>query len=447
MLTLNHDSMPTLIYNNNSYVRWDKTDCDNYTITNTTDYSAVDVVITDLVSEWKEEYTLEIGDSVEVIVPGDGVYKICAVAAVGGPQDEVVSTPISYTQSLVNIGQLMSDPDADEAQMWQVNVVGVGPIYWATLYGGPDPTYSWVNPPSSYLGLIIQLQTWLNNNGGGFVDIIPPGQTSPSFPWVAQDPEDYQLAFLSIGGFQIEDVVTAQDITTRPVFHQPDIDCVSSWAPDLEGLDPPREYAISWLLDGQNILTEPVFIGDQAGVDNLFAIVQQYLDANGGGGIIDRETLFFVFENCSTPGPLTLANVLPSDEECDYIYEFCDTYACITRLMTQWLCNPCPDKCDPNYVEATDARQRAIELSTLFFHALMPLVAQDRLWYLGNWAVNDNRTCNVNEIVGLYTELRDFLKQCGFNCCNPCKSHNGCADCDPLDSKYPTTNSDCGCNK
>jgi hypothetical protein len=441
--------MPTLIYNENSYVRWDKTECDNYTITNLLDYSAVNVVMTDLTSDWKEEFVLQVGDANEVVVPGDGVYKICAVAEVGGEVDPFTANPLSYTQSLVNIGQLNAQPDADEAQMIQINVVGVGPIYWSSLYGGTDTPYTWVNPPSSYAGLIALLNAWLTANGGGWADIIAPGQTSPNFPWVEVDNEDYQLAFISLAGFELENVITAQDQDTSPVFHQPDIDCVTSWAPDLENLDPVRNYAVSWILDGENIIPNPIDVSTPEGVDLLFATVQQWLDANGGGGIINRENLWFVFENCATPGPLTLANVLPSEEECDYIYEFCDTYACITRLMTQWLCNPCPDKCDPNYVDSVDARNRAIELSTLFFHALMPLVAQDRMWYLGNWNVNDNRTCNVNEIVDLYKHLREFLKSCGFNCCDPCKSGCKCSKCDPLNSKYPVnnSNSDCGCNK
>ena len=441
--------MATLIYNNNTYVRWDKDGCDNYTITNLLDYSAVDVVVKDLSSDWEESFSLLASEQNSIVLPGDGVYQICAVAQVGGPQDEFTAQPLSYQQSLVNIGQLTSVPDADEAQMFQIDVLGVGPIYQSSLFGGSDTPYTWVNPPTSYQGLIVDLQSWLNANGGGFVDIIQPGQTSPNFPWVAVDPEDYQLAFLSLAGYTLEQVITAQDAVVQPVYHQPDIDCVTSWAPDLENLDPVRNYVTSWILNGENIIPNPIDISTPEGLDLLFATVQQWLDANGGGGIIDRENLWFVFENCATPGPLTLANVFPSEEECDYIYEFCDTYACISRLVQQWLCNPCPDKCDPNYVEATEARQRAIELSTLFFHALMPLVAQDRLWYFGNWDVNENRTCNVNEIIHLFTEIRDFLKSCGFNCCDPCKPNCGCSPCDPNNNVYPnpTPNSDCGCNK
>lgn len=440
--------MPTLIYNNNTYVKWEKTDCFNYTITNLLNYGAVEVVIRDLTSDFTKEFTLQEEESVEVVLPYDGVYEICAVFLASSVVDEYIAQPTSFTQSVVNMGLMIGQ---DDARILRIDVVGVGTIYQSTADGGSDPDNNWTSPPTSYQSVLNVVNAWLASNGGGGAAIIPPNTPNPLFPWVV-NPDNWLFFFYSQLGYEIEVVVTEQQFPPGTpqsnVFHFPDIDCIVNWAAEIENLVPEREYATSLILDGVNVLTEPVFIGDEDGVQNFFDIITTYLNSTGGGGIIDTNdgNLWWVFENCATPGALTLANLNPTERECDYIYEFCDTYACITRLMQQWLCNPCPDPCDPDYVDSKSARDRAIELSTLFFHALMPIVAQDRMWYLGNWAVNDQRVCNVNEIIDLYKELRDFLKSCGFDCCNPCKPDCGCGPCDPPSGNYPVTGkNDCGC--
>ena len=351
--------MATILSNSNFYVRWDKTDCDNYTITNLLSYATVDVTISDELSDWEESFSLEFNGENTIILPADGVYKICATSSADAFNDIYTAQPaLTLSNSVVNIGPMTG---AGDAFISRIRVVGQGNIYQSD----PPPLQDndWSNPPSSYSNVGIAVNNWLAANGGGFFEIIAPGQQSATFPWVPVDATNYQVAFFSQNNYEIEYIGTTQwnDVSVPTQFlHFPDVDCIVSWAPDLENLDPPREYVISFILDGQNILTEPVFIGDQAGIDNFFDIVQTWLNENGGGIILDRENLWFVFDNCATPGALTLANVLPSNEQCDYIYELCDTYACIARLVQQWLCNPCPDKCDPNYVEAKEARQRAI---------------------------------------------------------------------------------------
>jgi hypothetical protein len=71
--------MPTLIYNHNSFVRWDKDECDNYTITNIVDYSPVDVTITDMTPStlpaWEVTFQLAVGGSNSIVLPGDGVFR------------------------------------------------------------------------------------------------------------------------------------------------------------------------------------------------------------------------------------------------------------------------------------------------------------------------------------------------------------------------------------
>jgi hypothetical protein len=289
------------------------------------------------------------------------------------------------------------------------------------------------------------LQNWLNLNGGGTVSIVPPGVVSD--PWVPVDPEDYQLVFLSLAGESIAQVITQQDIDEYPVFHQPDVDCLYT----IQGINADLPWLLSIIIDGTELVTDPIDQSTDEGKAAIAALIAEYLALNGGG-YVDFGSDFFVAENCFNSFTMTFGDLVPSTQQCDYIYEFCDTYACISRLVNQWLClNPCPKPCGTSNSEEQlhyqEARKRAVELSTLFFHALMPLVATDRLWYLGNWDISENRLCNINNIIDLFKKLRDYVKQCGFDCCDPCKDCGGCNGCgDPCTQGNYVSTSPNPCN-
>ena len=435
--------MATLLSNNNSYVRWDKSECHNYTITNLLSYADVEVTVTSETGDYEETFTLLPETSNSIDVECDGVYKICVTPSSEAFQDELVVNPnTNLANSTTNIGQMRGQ---DEAVIERISVVGVGDIYLSGTL--PYPPNSWAGVPLTYSAMVTEINNWLAANGGGYFDVIPPGVADPNFPWIPVDNLNYQLGFYSEAGYELELVETTQwNASSVPTgyLHIPVTECIVSWDFDLSALDPQRDYVVSFIIGGVNILQDPVFVGDQAGIDNFFSIVQTWLNENGGGSVFDQNNFVFVFENCDTPGDLTLANILTSGQECDYFYEFCDMYACVTRLVTQWLCNKCPEPCDPEFIEAQEARERAIELSTLFFHALMPLVSQDRLWHLGNWDVNEERLCNINNIKDLYTHIKEFLCHCGFTCHDPCEPCGGSKyPCGPCDET--TTKSNCGC--
>jgi hypothetical protein len=427
--------MPTLIYNSNNYVKWDKTECDNYTITSLIDYSILDVTITDLTpasaqSPWTETFVLEPGANNSIVLPGDGVFQICATARTALPANTCQMTTLNYVQSVINIGQLDSDPDADEAQLWMVAMANGGTIYQNVNYGGADPNAHFGTPPTSYQPAITVIQNWLTANGGGVVEIVQPGATPVNAPWVAVDNEDYQLIILHPTDSVIT-VVTAQSEFVRPVFHYPDIDCVTIWV----GNGCNRDWLVSLTIDGVEILDRPYNNTDPDDAELAAERIRLWLSQNGGGQVInDPEAgLFVVFENCVQSAIATLGDLVPSPTECNYIYEFCDLYSCISRLMNRWMCpDPCTqDPCSKDNMTYQEARQKAIELSTMFFHALMPLVSQERLWHLGNWDVSIDRTCDVNNILDLYKRLRDYVKSCGFDCgpkCKPCEPCGPCAD-------------------
>lgn len=426
--------MPTLIYNYNSFVRWDKDECDIYTISNIIDYSAVDVTITDMTPSsdppWQQTFTLQPSENNSVTLPGDGVFKICAVAQELLPDRRCQMTTINYPISVINIGKLQSNPDADEAQLWLVELTNGGTIYQNVNYGGSDPNANFGTPPTSYQNAITIIQNYLNANGGGTVEILQPGQASANFPFLPVDNDDYQLVIAAFNGDTVSQVVTAQDATVRPVWHYPNVNCFTTWQAGGCG---DRQWVVSVLFNGQELITRPYNMTVQADVDALLAIIAAWLAVNGGGQVVINEQVGFyvIFENCLQSAVITLADLVPSVEECDYVFELCDTFACMTRALNNWLCqDPCASPCDVGYMPWEQARRTAIELSTLFHAGLMPLISQDRLWHLGNWDISNDRLTNINNIIGLFKQYRDYMKQCGFNCCDPAKDC-GCKDCSP----------------
>jgi len=72
--------MPTLISNENYAIRWDKTDCNQYTITNLSSVYNANVVVTDETGTYTETFNLVPDGSNTIVLPGDGVFKLCAYA-------------------------------------------------------------------------------------------------------------------------------------------------------------------------------------------------------------------------------------------------------------------------------------------------------------------------------------------------------------------------------
>jgi len=426
--------MPTLIYNNNNYVRWDKTECDLYVVTSLIPYSILDVVITDLTPEsaqlpWSETFVLDpLGDNT-VTLPGDGVYSICATARTGLPANTCQLTTLNYTLSVINIGLLTATPP-NEAQLWLVAMSNAGVIYHSVSYGGTDPIATFATPPSSYATALTIINSWLSANGGGVAEIVRPGQ-APVLSWVTDiDYQNYRLIILSAVD-SVATVVTAQSNEIQPVFHYPNIDCVTLW----QGGQCNGPWILSIRFNGEEILDRPYLRADLDDEQLLMARIRLWLSANGGGQVLINNAvgLMVVFEICIESAVITLGDLVIAPTECDLIYEFCDLYACISRLMNRWMCpDPCKqDPCHTDTMTYQEARQKAIELSTMFFHALMPLVSQTRLWHLGNWDISLNRTCDVNNILDLYKRLRAYVKSCGFDCgpkCNPCAPCDPCGD-------------------
>ena len=444
--------MATLIYNSNENIKWEKTACNNYTITNLSVYSPQDVTITDLTGTYTESFSLDPSASNSIILPGDGVYKICSTQLLSVPSDTYTVDSVQYTTSVVNLGPMLQGIDplgSDITRVLSVTTNIAGLVYESPTIGGTDPENTF---QTNITPLVTVLQSVPN-----VIDaiVLAPNDSSlaPIFP---ADPVNYQLIYITSNGDSITNV-NVQVLGLGPDVLTPEVSCIQYF-------DTYNTGEGTWIYElyvlTTNILDRPYNLSDAVDQQAFLDYVQSWLDDNGGGFIANgpRDN-YQIYGACFDLGNISFATLIPGEQVCDYIYEFCALYACITTLMRRWLCmDPCTPTaaCDDKSLSYEDARRRAIEMSTLFFHALMPVVAQDRIWYFGNWDVTDSRTTNINTIVDLFQKLKDYTSKCGFGCyCDDCVSSN-CYDCTPCSgnsytqvntTNSSTTNSPCGCNK
>ena len=422
--------MPTLISNQNYAVRWDKTDCHEYTITNLSELYNANVTVTDKTGTWTESFVLAPEGSNSITVPGDGVFEVCAY---------LYDMPIELeVQQRVN-GYLsvVSFPDDNQTVLLHAD--------FTPAAGGPpvnvNPTNRSLTVPSDAALFVADLQAWLDLNGGGTVTLLAPGETIPGV-YVPADPTFYCLVVQA--STQYLTTVTYEN-GGEPITNDSNLSSCSN----AYEIQTDSQIIFSLTIGGTEVVPADTGwdMSTQEGADAAIAAINTFLGANGyaDGGIYE---LNIFVENCAEV-ILTTGIYGPGPTECDFIYEFCDMYACLSRLMNRWMCaDPCADKCTAAGETYEEARRKAIELSTMFFHALMPLVSVDRLWYLGNWSITDQRICNVNNILELFTKMRDYVSNCGFDC--GCGCADPCDDCDPCAGQSyqpslsnPTT--PCGC--
>jgi hypothetical protein len=402
----------TLIYNTNEYLRWDKTECDKYTITNISNYN-VNVIVTDVTGTWTETFELEVDGSNTVVVPGDGVFSLCAARLDVPSNVEEVPTTNGFL-SVIEFGITQSE------------VLQTATFYNGSSYVTIDPTDGdFSNIPSSCAAFISGLQTYVNANGGGNVYVVGPGQ---DIPGVVPAANSYRIV-VKANSVWLSSI--DYDNGGEPITNDSDLFCNYEYI-----FTEANQYIFSLSIKGNDVpITGDYWdMSTEAGAQQAEDDINNFL-GNDGYAVATVLGLSIYYTNPSpevacTDVILEAGTLVIGEYQCDYIYEFCDMYACLSRLVTTWLCNePCKDiSCSPDELSIAEARNRAIEMSTLFFHALMPLVSQDRIWYFGNWDITESRTCNINNIKDLFTKLRDYTKHCGFNCEEQCKD-NTCIDC------------------
>jgi len=441
--------MATLIYNSNANIKWEKNACNNYTITNLSNYAPINVTVTDLTGTYTESFTLDPLGANSITIPGDGVYQICSINTLGTAIDVYTETSIQHTTSVVNLGPMPQGVDPfglDATRVLSVTTNIAGLVYESPTIGGTDPE-------NTFQTNITPLETVLQAVPNVITAVVLPPNDSSLAPIFPADPVNYQLIYVTSNGDAI-DFVDVQILGLGPSTLNPVTSCIQyfdsytsgqgTWISELEIL-------------GVNILDRPYNLADAVDEDLFYTYIQSWLDDNNGGYITRTTKGYAIFGYCYDLGDISYNSFIASEQECDYIYEFCALYACITTLMRRWLCmDPCTptSACDDKSLSYEEARRRAIEMSTLFFHALMPVVAQDRIWYFGNWDITESRTTNINTIIDLFQKLKDYTSKCGFGCyCDDCGDSN-CYDCSPCSGNSYTqvntnisssNNSPCGC--
>ncbi len=428
--------MPTLISNENYAIRWDKTDCNQYTITNLSSVYNANVVVTDETGTYTETFNLVPDGSNTIVLPGDGVFKLCAYA---------FDIPLNPEELETTNGRLsvLTIPTITTSGL---NLISAS-FYDNTGYSTFIPTPGLFNSvPASYQDFVDDLQAYVTANGGGVVTMLAPGSSLPNVP---VNNAAYQLVV------QANDVYLVSVNGNYPpgmleTTIEADLYCAYEYI-----FDENKQYVSSLIIDGIEVVPVNSLwnMSTVQGTTDAETIINTFL-GNDGFAVAELLSLKIYRTNPSAEIvcddiTLTVVELGPGETQCDYIYEFCDMYACLSRLMNRWLCqDPCADKCTAAGESYEEARRKAVELSTMFFHALMPLVTTDRLWYLGNWDISDQRLCNVNNILELYKKMRDYVKNCGFDC--GCGCPDNCGDCQPCNGySYAPSPSNpstpCGC--
>jgi hypothetical protein len=432
--------MPTLISNENYAIRWDKTDCDQYTITNLSDQYNAHVTVTDETGTYTETFDLGPSGTNTIVLPGDGVFKLCAYLF----DIPLEIEDIVYENTYLSICTIDID-DASIVDLAKAILVdrSVDPPATTTIFQSGD----FSNPPTSYSLFLADLQSFVTLNGGGTVTILEPGDSLPDVP-------------PNINAYQIVIKSNSVILESVGVIFPPGL-VISEIASDMYCVqleytfDPNKPYISSFELANTQLVPTGEFwdMSTAAGALEAETAINTFLGINGYAiaNILSLKVFRQILSsktNCKDV-EFTIFKLGPGETQCDYIYEFCDLYACLSRLMNRWLCqDPCADKCTTAGESYEEARRKAVELSTMFFHALMPLVTTDRLWYLGNWDISDQRLCNVNNILELYKKMRDYVKNCGFDC--GCGCPDNCGDCQPCNGySYAPSPSNpstpCGC--
>lgn len=432
--------MPTLISNENYAIRWDKTDCNNYTITNLSNKYNAHVTITDKTGTWVEVFDLLPLGSNTVLLPGDGVFEICAYLF----DVPIDIEPVERTLPYVSYALVPDVPGMIAKEIKMISPSGVITTISLNFPAG-------FNFPLQSSNILADIQTYLNANGGGFVYLLNPGDTEiPGVITIDNDLDKYKI------------VIQANNTLIYSYTYENGSGLISTksyqFCSFFYEIPESSPYIFSLVISGNEIIPVNTFynMSVQEDIDALIDLIQNNIGPNDNVAASLLQLSINISSEVGNDEPIICPIVTlesgkfgPGETQCDYIYEFCDLYACLSRLMNRWLCqDPCADKCTAAGESYEEARRKAVELSTMFFHALMPLVTTDRLWYFGNWDISDQRLCNVNNIFELYKKMRDYVKNCGFDC--GCGCPDNCGDCQPCNGySYAPSPSNpstpCGC--
>jgi hypothetical protein len=231
-------------------------------------------------------------------------------------------------------------------------------------------------------------------------------------------PLEADLITLNVGGAQcfIHPIYHCQVLYTPPVGFQ----YICLWDLTDENLvvtnlleEPTPPFQVRYDLD-KLPSEEPLFQ----------AHLEQYIIAQGHTIVESGNPVIYQRKSCETEcinfSSMEFCNLQIVDgceiEWCDFLYELCDLHACIVKKVKDMMCmdcDPCKECDNEAESKAKKAKEHLYHLSALFFFSLVPLIAKDRLEYLGDLTIDDSRLSNVMKIKDIFTKLVDFTDRCG----------------------------------
>ena len=415
-----------MISNTNGYIKWTKTNCNEYSIENLTDYEAVLTVTSDT-NTFTSEITIEANDSAELVVPSDGIYKICA----DGYSTEITVNDTQVPIETESYIAVYSFVDTSPSAFVQHADSDGSVVYDEGTHGAADT--------SSPTNFNTQMSTYYGATG---YELIPAGATPTVFTWLPVDATNWRVVykvsinFLTPSAFNYIRIRSAVDGSTfdyEPVLYR-----THTFAGYTAGFNYLTNFVIG-TISSDNLLSAPTApfnerydLSSAADVSQFKLHAETYLDNNSTTGYFYEDGSDYTFAILNSANNITefsysdLTIVNTDIQWCDYLYELCALHDCIIKKLNDYLCtdcDPCEKTCDQDILQAQNkAKSDLYYVSTLFFHGLVPLITADRLNYMGDLVIDDDRIDCSMKIKELYEKLVDFVTRCG-------ECEDDCEDC------------------
>lgn len=396
---------PVIESNSNLYVRWKKLGCHSYQFENLTNNATLQVELWRMDGANKEKVweavlppatlsaPLDLKVDLNTLEKGDGIYQIVTRPFL---PTIITSTTFNTTTSTSTYIQLAFFDNDDT-----ITSISVG------------PTLLWTG--SATLATIGQVLTALSAINGTAV-LLAPNATDPNNPLWSPSASPTILWTTTNGAIATSaELLVDGSALTVPAQHW----CATTIP--IAGIDP--EYWItSFVVGGQNLLTEYYDVRYQHG--QFLMLLQEWLDAHGGG-LIQTTPDFVIYQNtCQPITSITYSRVRNDESETlyDYVYEFCDFYACFMKLYQAYICkNPCASQCEAIERNLTSEFSELMTLSSSFFLAAVANAGIHRLNEFGDMGFYESSLQRAVDTSLLFKNLRLRIAKCGKLCADvPC---------------------------
>ena len=431
-----------MISNTNGLIKWTKTECNKYSVENLTS-SSVDVTISGETNTYSLSTTIPGNSSTTFEVPSDGVYKVCVDGL-----DEVITVNSTVTPAETNSYILVYSFVDDSPTSFILHAKSDGAVVYNASTHGASTT-------ASPAALNTRLGHAVDGYGTGNYEIVAAGATPTLFPAFGVDAANWRIFIISPPPTFNPSSSTNYFRVENPSGTPRDINPTIYKTHGFANYTGANQYLTSFTIG--TISTTDLLAGPTAPFQSRYDLqgnaelplfqshLATYLATYGINGIVFNDDLSF---DAATDGVADFVFAIEGDDRdisivyssltirtniikwCDYIYELCSLHTCILKKLRDLLCaecDPCKNNCDQDVInKAKKAKDDVLYLSTLFFHGLIPLITEDRLSYMGDLVIDQNRIECSMRIKELYEKLVAYAKRCG-----ECEECDADCDCDP----------------